>query len=90
MEAPMEEATMTKGTKFVKTSNFYTLYGPVSCSKKQGAGGSISFPRKSKQHESGHCFDLSMPLCYKSAQVNVNPMGSVKWGNVINVSLDYI
>ena len=35
----MEEATMTKGTKFVKTSNFHTLYGPVSCSKKQGAGG---------------------------------------------------
>ena len=33
----MEEATMTKGTKFVKTSNFHTLYGPVSCSKKQGA-----------------------------------------------------
>ena len=38
MEAPMEEAKMTKGTKFVKTSNFHTLYGPVSCSKKQGAG----------------------------------------------------
>ena len=38
MEAPMEEATMTKGTKFVKTSNYHTLYGPVSCSKKQGAG----------------------------------------------------
>ena len=34
----MEEATMTKETKFVKTSNFHTLYGPVSCSKKQGAG----------------------------------------------------
>ena len=43
----MEEATMMKETKFVKTSNFHTLYGPVSCSKKQGAGGSISFPRKS-------------------------------------------
>ena len=56
----MEEATMTKGTKFVKTSNFHTLYGPVSCSKKQGAGaGSISFPRKSKQHESGRCFHPS-------------------------------
>ena len=34
----MEEATMTKGTKFVKTSNFHTLYGHISCSKKQGAG----------------------------------------------------
>ena len=34
----MEEATMMKGTKFVKTSNFHTLYGPVSCSKKQRAG----------------------------------------------------
>ena len=55
----MEEATMTKGTKFVKTSNFHTLYGPVSCSKKQGRGGSISFPRKSKQHESGRCFHPS-------------------------------
>ena len=53
----MEEATMTKGTKFVKTSNFHILYGPVSCSKKQG--GSISFPRKSKQHESGRCFHPS-------------------------------
>ena len=34
----MEEATMTKAAKFVKTSNFHTLYGPVPCSKKQGAG----------------------------------------------------
>ena len=57
----MEEATMTKGTKFVKTSNFHTLYGPVSCSKK-GGGRLISFPRKSKQHESGRCFHPSQNI----------------------------
>ena len=34
--------------KFVKTSNFHTLYGPVSCSKKQGAGRLIEFSKKKK------------------------------------------
>ena len=42
----MEEATMTKGTKFVKTSNFHTFYGPVFCSKKQGAGRLDYFSKK--------------------------------------------
>ena len=32
--------------------------------------------------------NATMPLCYKSAQVNL--MGSVKWSNAIKVSLDYI
>ena len=50
----MEEATMTNAVKFVKTSNF--LF-PILRSK--GRGGSISFPRKSKQHESGRCFHPS-------------------------------
>ena len=30
MEVPMEEATMTNAAKFVKASNFHTLYEPVS------------------------------------------------------------
>ena len=37
---------MTKGTKFVKISNFHTLFGPVSCSKKQGAGTGLVFQEK--------------------------------------------
>ena len=57
----MEEATMTKGTKFGKTTNFnfipYMGLFPVLRSK--GRGSSISLPRKSKQHESGRCFHPS-------------------------------
>ena len=52
----MEEATKTKGTKFVTFIPYMGLF-PVLRSK--GRGGSISFPRKSKQHESGRCFHPS-------------------------------
>ena len=37
---------MMNSAKFIKTSNFYTLYGPISCSKKQEAGRLIEFSKK--------------------------------------------
>ena len=63
--------------KFVKTSNFHTLYGPVFCSKKQGAGRLDEFSKKKEDwslFSSAQNIKFTCPAAFKVGSSLSDPL----------------